>query len=302
MYQRYSEQLVWRLFILPETYQRKVEKDMNQKNPLWSSVSILVVAVLIVTAFVRGDWAVPLLIVPFVVWGLWAFWTQLFPGLRRRCELYLQKRQAQAIEEARKAEGLRNAKKAEQALAAVPESEMAKALLRHINHRISTQLKGMYPDARWNWVTPNPTLLALQGGIGRIRVYGVPDYNYADVELDPCGKLGCSLVKALTPQGAEAPSPEPPNRQAMDPQEWYERDGKKVLKAMVADLDSRGHNRLAIKEDGKVFVQPVDGGEETEEGTLLHFPPRDCWPKLVTVLEQAGFAAAAREDYVAVVW
>ena len=40
--------------------------------------------------------------------------------------------------------------------AAENDPEAAQALLRHVNHRISDQLKALYPEARWEWKTKNP--------------------------------------------------------------------------------------------------------------------------------------------------
>lgn len=97
---------------------------------------------------------------------------------------------------------------AEKAMAGLPGSEVSLTLLRHINYRISTQLKAQYPNAHWEWKVQNPTLLAIQGGSGRIRVYGIPDFDFADVELEP-GGLACSFVKKLTPKDAE-PGQQPP--------------------------------------------------------------------------------------------
>lgn len=273
---------------------------MNQQNPMWNSISILVAAVLAIIAFVPDRWSGWLLLAAFAVWGAWAVMTQLLPALRRRRDRQPQSRMVwpkispRTRQESRRADTERYEQ---------PSSEIAQTLLRHINRRISGQLKAMYPNVRWEWKTPDPTHLAIRGGIGRIRVYGIPDYDYADVELDPGGALSCSLVSTISDQSGEQTQPaEPHKRKMADPQVWFEREGKAVLKAMVSDLDSRGHNRLTIREDGTVFVEPVDGGEETKEGVLHNFPIKDCWPKLVTVLEQAGFAAAAREDSVAVVW
>ena len=57
---------------------------------------------------------------------------------------------------------------------------LAGLLLCHVNYRVSDYLKRAYPDARWEWMMPDPVLFIVQGGIGRIRVYGVPDYEYLD--------------------------------------------------------------------------------------------------------------------------
>lgn len=269
---------------------------MKQKNPMWASTSILVAAVLAVVAFVRGNWQIPLLVGAFAIWGLRVFMILGLPALRIRRDRREWKQQELEAEKARKtAEAERNA--------AENDPEAAQALLRHVNHRVSDQLKSLYPEARWEWKTKSPTLLAIHGGIGRIRVYGVPEYEYADVELEQSGTLSCSLVKQLaTPSSERKSQPVAPNQEDVDPHAWYERQGRKTLEALIADLDSRGHHCLFLKEDGSIYVRPMEADEETVQGVLQDFPQKRCWVTLVKVLEQAGLAATAREDGITVAW
>lgn len=297
MFQRHSE-LVYRasFFIFRPKKQRKVESQVKQNNPMWASTSILVAAVLAITAFVRDSWQVPLLVGVFAIWGLWVFMALGLPALRIRRNRWGWKQQEMKAEKARKsAEAERSA--------AENDPEAAQALLRHVNRRISDQLKSLYPEARWEWRTKKPTLLAIHGGIGRIRVYGVPEYEYADVELEQNGTLSCSLVKRLVPASSEQEAqPQAPNQQDADPQEWYERQGRETLETLIADLDSRGHHCLFLKEDGSICVRPMEGDEETIQDTLKDFPEKRLWDKLVKVLENAGLAAATREDCITVAW
>ena len=276
--------------------ERKVELQVKQKNPMWASTSILVAAVLAVVAFVRGNWQIPLLVGAFAIWGLRVFMILGLPALRIRRDRREQKQQELEAEKARKtAEAERNA--------AENDPEAAQALLRHVNHRVSDQLKSLYPEARWERKTKSPTLLAIHGGIGRIRVYGVPEYEYADVELEQSGTLSCSLVKQLaTPSLERKSQPEAPDQGDVDPHAWYERQGRKTLEALIADLDSRGHHCLFLKEDGSIYVRPMEADEETVQGVLQDFPQKRCWVTLVKILEQAGLAATAREDCIAVAW
>ena len=113
---------------------------MKQNNPMWASTSILVAAVLAIVAFVRGNWQIPLLVGAFVIWGLWVFIALGIPALRIRRNRWEQKRKYLEAEKARKtAEAERNA--------AENNPEAAQALLRHVNHRISDQLKALYRNA-----------------------------------------------------------------------------------------------------------------------------------------------------------
>ena len=52
------------------------------KSPLWGSISLLIVAVIAVMAFVRGKWELPLLVSIFALWALWAVWRILLPAMR----------------------------------------------------------------------------------------------------------------------------------------------------------------------------------------------------------------------------
>ena len=75
--------------------------------------------------------------------------------------------------------------------------------------------------------------------------------------LDQKANLSCALVKVVPVHGV-AEQPAPPNQQPVDPQIWYEVQGRAVLEKLVADLNSRGHSSLTLKEDGSICIQPVD--------------------------------------------
>ena len=263
---------------------------MNRRNPLLGSISLLIGMVIAVLAFVRGDWLIPLLVAVFVVWGGWVLLTCFVPKWR-----------ADRIWRSQEAQKQRDRKELE--AAGVADPAVGHTLLRHVNHRISAQLKSAYPEARWEWLAPNPTLLAVRGGIGRIRVYGIPDFDYADVELDPKGNLACALVKIMPVQGAPAGDPPaPPNQQPVDPRIWYEVQGQQVLTTIIGDLASRGHTCLTLKEDGSICVRPDAGGGEVVQETFGSFPEKVYWPQLVKVLEQEGLAATAQADHISVAW
>ena len=147
---------------------------------------------------------------------------------------------------------------------------------------------------------PNPVLFIAQGGTGRIRVYGVPDYEYADVTLNRNGDLDCSMVKIVPVQGngQGAPSGQP----ALDPSAWYELEGRDVLDGIIADLRSRGHSSLTLNEDGSISIQPEDGGERTLRRRFSDFPKKAGWRKLAQVLEQDGLRTDVRDSGIVVSW
>ena len=146
-----------------------------------------------------------------------------------------------------------------------------------------------------------PSRFAVEGGTARIRVYGIPDFDYADVKLDQKANLDCSLVK-LSPLVAGASDTQPPNRQSVNPRVWFETRGRAVLEALVTDLNSRGHSSLTVQENGEVFVQAKENEAEPAKETFLDFPEKVYWPQLVKVLEEEGYAADARDADILVSW
>lgn len=265
---------------------------MNKTGPLWGSISVLVGAVIAVLALARGVWQIPFLLVVFGVWGLWLIITQLLPAWRSVRAYRRKERQAQK-------------QRSEDAalMSGFSEDDLSLTLLHHVNHRISSFLKAAYPNVRWEWMVKSPAHFAAQGGVGRIRVYGVPEFDYADVELDQRANLRCSLVKVVPVLDGQAePDAPAPNQQPVDPQVWYEMKGRKVLEGLVTDLSSRGHNSLTLKEDGSICIQPMDGGEEIEQDVFQSFPDKVYWPRLAKVLEQEGLAAAVQGDCITVSW
>lgn len=250
---------------------------MNARKTIWGSVGLLVGVVIAIVALTPEAWELPLLIIAFAVWGLWLLWTQALP-FQRMMQAQRQKEQAESFNRA-----------------------MAQTLLRHVNYRVSDCLKVSYPDARWEWMMNDPALFVAQGGTGRIRVYGVADYDFADVTVDQTGKLSCSLV-SLSPVQKAAEKPVPPNQQGQDPQVWYNTHARQTLRHLVADLDSRGYSSMLLKEDGSICICPQGDSKETKQGALTDFPAKDRWNKLAEILEQEGLAATVRDTCIAVTW
>ena len=226
----------------------------------------------------------PLLLAVFALWLLWWLLTQALPLWRNN--------RAYRAKEAR----LR-----EQTAAANGGGQLADALLCHVNYRITAMLRAAYPNARWEWLADKPSRFAVEGGTARIRVYGIPDFDYADVKLDQKANLDCSLVK-LSPLVTGASDTQPPNRQPVNPRVWFETRGRAVLEALVTDLNSRGHSSLTVQENGEVFVQAKENEAEPAKEIFLDFPEKVYWPQLVKVLEEEGYAADARDANILVSW
>ena len=267
----------------------------KKKPNLWPDVSILVVAVLTITAFFRGNWQLGLLITAFTVWSIYAVFRHLLPYIQEQ-------RQRREAKELRQHYEQRRAK--QQAFSDVDISDPMSVVL--LRHRISASLKAVYPDVTWEWCVNDPERIVAKGGIGRIRLHGVKDYNYAEVNLDQEAKISFQLLKVV-PFGTEEPltdnkEPAPGSRKAreVDPQIWYEKKGKAVLSNMIADLNSRGHSSLTILDDGNISIMQAD--QEIKKAAFESVPERTYWPRLVKVFEREGIAADATAKGLVLSW
>lgn len=255
---------------------------MKQKISLGSSISVLIGVVIAILALVRGPVQTVLLLITFALWGLWVVLTLLRPAWRTN-RTYRQREERETREQD-----------------ALSGRNVAGLLLCHVNYRVSDYLKSAYPNARWEWVMQDPILFIAQGGTGRIRLYGVPDYEYADVTLDRQGGLNCSLVKIVPvgDDGQGAPSGQPSH----DPSVWYELEGRTVLDTLIADLRSRGHSSLTLNEDGSISFQPENGASKATKRAFASFPEKVYWPRLADTLAQEGLASDIQPDHIVVSW
>ena len=79
-------------------------------------------------------------------------------------------------------------------------------------------------------------------------------------------------------------------------------EGREVLERVIADLDSRGHSSLSLKEDGSVCVHEDDDTKDIPQEHLTAFPPKVYWPRLGQVLESEGLSARVQDHEIAVSW
>ena len=191
---------------------------MNKKKSIWSGVSVLIAAVLAIVAFVRSDTQIWLLTAAFTIWAIWVTVAFVFP--------YIQEQETEKRRAARRA-AYDAQRQSLRALSMEEEDGFGPLLLRHVNHRISAYLKAVYPDATWEWRSPEPEELILH-----------------EVTFDQKANFSCSLLK-VTPvvqstaeNGASEKLPAPPRE--IDPQVWFEQQGRKVLDDLIYDLNSRG--------------------------------------------------------------
>lgn len=265
------------------------------KTGLWPDVSILIVAVLAITAFVRGAWQFWLLFAAFAVWCTYAVYKYLLPFLREQRDRKEAKTLRQHYEQ--------NVKK--RTFTEVDVSDpVSVVLLRHANHRISSKLKALYPDATWEWCTEHPERIVAKGGVGRICLHNAGDYNYGEVILDQEARICFKLLKLVSYEEEANPSigdkPTPKQVQEIDPQIWYEKKGKAVLANLIADLNSRGHSSLTILEDGSISISQADS--DIKKPAFESVPERIYWPRLIKVFEREGIAANAADHGLVLSW
>lgn len=268
---------------------------MNKKTSLWSGVSVLIVAVLAVMAFIRGDAQIWLLSAAFAAWSIWAAVKFLFPYLKAQKYRYEAKK-------LRKKSKQQSPKKA----LSIPDisDPVGLVLLRHVNFRISAYLQSAYPEATWQWLEEFPEKIIAKGGTGRIQLHGVPDFNYADVSFDQKADISCSLLKIVPMAEVQQNSGEkktiPQQQTPVDPQVWYEKQGRSVLESLIADLHSRGHHSLTIRENGEIAIQQTDS--EITRSAFENVPEKTYWPRLVKVFEREGMAADITESGMVLSW
>ena len=264
---------------------------MNHSQRMKNSAVGLLVVVLAILAFVRGDIQIWLLAGAFVVWALWVFVPmavfaykrkQLRQTRRKKAEQVVPKREVYDYE-AEQAEGV---------------------LLHHVSHRITAYLRSAYPGMTWDWCEKDPERIIRSGGSARIQLYGVPDFNYATVIFDTKANINCDMMRIVPlveVQPGAGPKPAVEKKQEVpDPQVWYEMKGRAVFENLIADLNSRGYNSLTIRENGDICIQQADN--EVVKQSLKNFPCRGSWQQLVKVFERESIAATVTEEGVVLSW
>jgi len=269
---------------------------MKRKNGLGKSISFLAVGILAALAFVRGPAQIWAFAGVFAVWAIWAAAIALKANGVRIKARFARRRKW-------KTGGTEEPDQIEDGIPGI-DTAMETKLLHHVNCRISAYLQSAYPGVTWEWCAEDPAKLAVEGGTGRIKLDGVPDYNYANVTLDGFDRIGCEMMKivplaAIGKAGGSAPA-KAGYGQAVDPQVWYDFQGKKTLERCVGDLHSHGHSSLLIRETGELcFTQ---SGSEVIHDRFSSFPGKSVWDALANVIQSHGLSASVTGDGIVVSW
>lgn len=274
---------------------------MKKKSMTRAACSFLLVAVLAVMAFIRGPEQFWVLAGVFAIWGVWMLVAGLSSPMvqSRRSAGRLKRKRAAELRQMTPAP----ASPKEDTDEPIPSARQV--MLLHVGHRISAYLKSAYPDAAWEWCGKAPERAIIEGGVLRIRLFNVPDYNYAEIHFDQHANLGCNMLHVVPlanagKEDAPAPAPQPPDQQPVDPKVWYDLQARRILEDLVADLHSRGYSKLLIKENGDICVQ--QGEDEVPQERLKGFPARVYWPGVTEVMEKEGLSATVGDNGIMVAW
>ena len=130
-------------------------------------------------------------------------------------------------------------------------------------------------------------------------------FDHADITFGKDATIRCDLLKIvpLSKAGTEQEDQAdiPPNKQPIDPRIWYENNGRTVMETLIADLNSRGHSKLTLKENGDICIQ--QGEELVPQEHLSNFPAKvyclvwwKCLRATVWLLKQQRRASRSPGD------
>ncbi len=273
---------------------------MNRKRFFSKPLTFLIVAVLAVTVFSTGSLRIWLTAGAFIVAGAWVC-LPFALRLIKKIKLPKAKKPVRKF----KVKRLPNTATSEARRIPSVSDSTPVVLLRHVNHRITNHLKSASPDAAWEWVSERPEAVISKGGTGRIRLFNVPDYNYADVTFDQMANIKCDFLRLVplaefkAAQASSAPETTQTG-QPVDPAVWYNIQGKALLEACIADLRSHGFSALTIKENGDVCVRKAN--QDVTCANLKFFPDKTLWPGLAEVMKGNHLKTAVLDTGISVSW
>lgn len=181
-------------------------------------------------------------------------------------------------------------------------------LIRQINYRITEQLKGTYPMVSWLWVKPRPSTEELcKGGTWRIRISNAEPFNFGEVAISKAGRLSITMLQATPLTDAKELKMEDDSDlkedellDRTDVKSWYQKEGGQILTRMIDDLNTQGHRKLLIHEDGEVFI--TSSGSEQSVEKISSFPSRMVWEEFCQVLGEDDIKAAIKPEGLALSW
>lgn len=179
-------------------------------------------------------------------------------------------------------------------------------LIRQINGRVTEQLRATYPAASWLWVRRPTAEEFCKGGAWRIKVADTDPFNFAEVSLHKDGQLVITMIQAVFLKDAPSAEEEQDDLkqseilERVDVKTWYSSSGERILADIVDNLNSQGHKRAVVKEDGSVVIRQ-SGQEETVE-LIPNFPPRIVWDEFCQLLREDEYQASVTPEGLVLAW
>lgn len=155
-----------------------------------------------------------------------------------------------------------------------------RALIRHINYRITDKLRSLYSEAFWEWDEKPTVSFITEGGCRRIRVSNAEEFNFAEVTIDKYSKISLNLLKVVP--CSEAVTDKVVSDYPVDVEGWYSTRAKGVLEEVIGELNARGISCLEIDSDG--VITALEGKEAVKHGKLENMPAESCWKALCDML------------------
>ena len=190
----------------------------------------------------------------------------------------------------------------------LPETELSERelfLIRQINIRITEQLKETYPMVSWVWLRRPTSEELCAGGAWRIQTSNTEPFNYGEVSISKLGKISITMLQA-TPLGEAAEFSETDDltqdelQERPDLKRWYLDEGGQIIGNMIDDLNTQGHKKLIIHEDGEVCIRSASGMKTVD--TLRYFPPRMDWSEFCQLLSEDEITATIEPDGLLLSW
>lgn len=266
------------------------------------SIQALIVAVLLAAIVFRGEnqWLVLAVVAAWAASvAVWAIYRHR-KGISRRLKALFPEPQPR-----KKIQSQEEKNVSEPELVEVPDvnDPPSVILLRYLNCRISDKLKSAFPEATWNWDCDQPENLALVGGTGRISLHQAGEYTHAEITVDQFARIDFKMLRmvdlnALLGEPDKKSSQEEPV--TTDAAAWFDLVGRQQLTSIITELNTRGHSKLTIAENGDVFV--VEDDAPVKQDTLNNLPGKNFWQDLVQLIADTGAKAKVDGEQLRVSW
>ena len=128
-------------------------------------------------------------------------------------------------------------------------------------------------------------------------------YNHADISFDRFGRIRIvpMTIGSFTPEEENDSTDESTSEPTpVDVRVWYDLVGQPILEKHITELNTSGHGKLTIKENGDIVINRQK--KEVLIATLDSFPAKQYWKELVTVLEENELCAKANDKNLVVSW